>query len=76
MKKGVTLLSFGTDGIDGNSDAGGALADCTMKRKDLIEYLEDNDSHTYLQREGGLIVTGPTGTNVGDIVLLAVSRKA
>ncbi len=76
MKEGVTLLSFGTDGIDGSSDAGGALADCGMRRKDLMEYLEKNDSHTYLQREGGLIRTGPTGTNVGDIILLAVSRKA
>jgi glycerate-2-kinase len=75
LKEGVTMLSFGTDGIDGSADAGGALGDYRMWRDDAPAFLEDNDSASYLEREGGLIMTGPTGTNVGDIVLVMASRK-
>jgi len=75
MREGVTILSFGTDGIDGSSEAGGAIADMKSWSDDAPSFLNDNDSATYFEREGCLIFTGPTGTNVGDIVLVFASRK-
>ncbi|MDH7508071.1 MAG: glycerate kinase [Methanomassiliicoccales archaeon] len=75
LEEGITILSYGTDGIDGNSDAGGAIADSHVFAEEAVEYLANNDSYSYFKKYGGLIFTGPTGTNVGDIVLLAVSRK-
>ncbi len=72
---GVTMLSFGTDGVDGSSAGGGAIADIGSRRPDWSDFLERNDSAGYFKRDGGLIVTGPTGTNVGDIVLLAVRKE-
>ena len=73
--KGVTILSFGTDGVDGNSDAGGAIGDMGSFRSDAYDFLERNDSASYFGRDDSLIVTGPTGTNVGDIVILAVRKE-
>jgi glycerate-2-kinase len=76
--KGFVAASMGTDGIDGPTDAAGAVVtDGTLRRaaeKGLNpeEYLEDNDSHTFFKRVGGLIYTGPTGTNVGDITVIIV----
>jgi glycerate 2-kinase len=75
LSKGVTLVSFGTDGVDGNSNAGGAIGDAASFRSDASEFLERNDSASYFEREDSLIVTGPTGTNVGDIVMMAVRRE-
>ncbi|MFP4197663.1 MAG: glycerate kinase [Methanomassiliicoccales archaeon] len=75
IREGVTFLSFGSDGVDGKSHAGGAMTDLFDRMDDLERFLENNDSATYMEREGGLIVTGPTGTNVGDIVLLAIPKK-
>ncbi|HUV24968.1 MAG TPA: MOFRL family protein, partial [Methanomassiliicoccales archaeon] len=73
--RGVTILSFGTDGVDGNSDAGGAIGDMGSFRSDAYDFLERNDSASYFGRDDSLIVTGPTGTNVGDIVILAVRKE-
>jgi glycerate 2-kinase len=76
--EGFVAASMGTDGIDGPTDAAGAVVtDGTLRsaaEKDLNpeEYLENNDSHTFFKRVGGLIYTGPTGTNVGDITILLV----
>lgn len=73
---GVTLLSAGTDGNDGETDAAGAFADgLTAARAgraglDPAAFLENNDSYGFFKTEGGLFVTGPTGTNVMDIQLL------
>ncbi|MGD0056544.1 MAG: glycerate kinase [Methanomassiliicoccales archaeon] len=75
LDEGVTVLSFGTDGIDGSSDSGGAIGDRGTWKDDALVFLESNDSASYFGREGGLIVTGPTGTNVGDVVLVMVLRK-
>jgi glycerate 2-kinase len=67
------VASLGTDGIDGNSDAAGAwvspqnLARARELGLDIGAFLDDNDSHTFFSRAGGLIVTGPTGTNVMDL---------
>ncbi len=67
------ILSLGTDGIDGPTDAAGAWADArTVKTAralglDPAAYLDDNDSHFFFKQTGNLIVTGPTGTNVMDL---------
>ncbi|MBN1592024.1 MAG: glycerate kinase, partial [Candidatus Coatesbacteria bacterium] len=75
---GILLLSAGTDGIDGSSDAAGAFADGeTVSRGgyeglDIGEYLDRNDSFSYLDAIGDTIITGRTGTNVMDIRLIMV----
>jgi glycerate-2-kinase len=67
------ILSAGTDGIDGNSPAAGAIADeTTIPRArelglDSSEYLARSDSYGFFERLNALIVTGPTGTNVRDL---------
>jgi glycerate-2-kinase len=69
------ILSLGTDGIDGPTDAAGAYADVmTIKTAaalglDPAAYLDDNDSYYFFKQTGNLIVTGPTGTNVMDLRL-------
>jgi glycerate 2-kinase len=74
----VTILSAGTDGIDGPTDAAGAFADASMVPRaaalglDAREFLENNDSYRFFERMGTLIKTGPTGTNVMDIRLLLI----
>lgn len=74
LEAGITLLSVGTDGVDGSSGAAGAIVDCEDRKDDIVNFLENNDSATYLAREGCLIDTGPTGTNVCDIVILAITE--
>jgi hydroxypyruvate reductase len=70
----AVVASAGTDGIDGPTDAAGALVDSTTASRAAgaglgppEAYLGDNDSHTFFQALGDLIVTGPTHTNVGDV---------
>jgi glycerate-2-kinase len=72
-------LCAGTDGIDGNSPAAGALADETTRARagarglDARKFLEESDAYTFFNLLGDALVTGPTGTNVRDVrVLLAV----
>jgi glycerate-2-kinase len=78
---GIALLAAGTDGSDGPTDAAGAFADGgTVERArarglDAGAALAANDSHTFFAAEGGLLVTGPTYTNVMDLVLLRVDRR-
>lgn len=73
---GVACISFGTDGLDGPTDAAGAIIDGftydNAKKLGLEaeEYLIRNDSYNFFKALGDLIVTGPTGTNVNDITLL------
>jgi glycerate 2-kinase len=75
---GVLAASLGTDGTDGPTDAAGAFADGgTVARGhaaglDARDALRRNDTHPFLHAAGDLIVTGPTGTNVNDIVLVLV----
>lgn len=72
----LVVLSAGTDGIDGNSPAAGAIADETtiIRARNLglnaVEFLERSDSYTFFEALGDLIVTGPTGTNVRDLRIL------
>lgn len=76
--KHMLFLSAGTDGIDGNSDAAGAVVDhLSHKKADklrlrLDDYLNNNDSYHFFKQTGDLIVTGPTGTNVMDITILLI----
>ena len=78
--KDVVFLSGGTDGTDGPTDAAGGIVDdetvsAGKKRKlSVNDYLKNNDSYNYLKETGGLLVTGPTGTNVMDIQLLLVGK--
>jgi hydroxypyruvate reductase len=78
-RKGVVVLSAGTDGTDGPTDAAGAFATGdTWERAqraglDPEEALAGNDSYRVFDRLGDLLRTGPTGTNVNDLVV-GISR--
>jgi glycerate-2-kinase len=73
---GVTFLSAGTDGQDGITDAAGAVVDGELVREalrrglDAVDYLDRNDSYTFFEKTGGLVISGPTGTNVMDLQLI------
>ena len=76
---GTVILSAGTDGTDGPTDAAGAIADgTTLSRADALgmgadEFLGNNDSYHFFEASGDLIKTGPTGTNVADVQLILMS---
>ena len=76
--QGITVLSGGTDGTDGPTDAAGALADWASVQRakelnmDPYLYVKNNDSYTFFQRLGDLLVTGPTNTNVMDLRLIII----
>ncbi len=71
----VAVAALGTDGVDGPTPAAGAYGDGgTVERGralglDAHRALADNDAYPYLKTTGDLIVTGPTGTNVADLVV-------
>ena len=75
----AALASVGTDGVDGPTDAAGAVVDSSTLHRAAAaalapaRYLENNDAYAFFAALGDLIQTGPTGTNVGDlqIILLA-----
>ncbi len=83
MEEGLRIifLSAGTDGIDGPTDVAGAVvsdADRERVQKEGIDvnrFLEENDSYSFHRRMGTHIRTGPTGTNVADVVLVYVEGK-
>ena len=73
----MVFVSVGTDGIDGPTDAAGAIVDSASSARALRlrlpppdTYLIDNNAYAYFDRLGDLIRVGPTGTNVGDLQLL------
>jgi len=74
----VLIFSAGTDGTDGPTDAAGAFADgqtVGQARKlglDAAAFLADNDSYHFFEKAGGLVKTGPTGTNVADVRIVLV----
>ena len=75
----LVALCAGTDGVDGNSPAAGALADETTIARarerglDARKFLDESDAYTLFKHLGDAILTGPTGTNVRDVrILLAV----
>ncbi|PWT96926.1 MAG: glycerate kinase [Bacteroidetes bacterium] len=69
------ILCAGTDGTDGDTDAAGAIMDKSVlesiksMKLDPFPYLDQNNSYNFFRKTGGLIVTGPTSTNVMDIVI-------
>lgn len=73
--KGAAVFSVGSDGTDGPTDAAGGYVDgdtfAALKARGLDVYntLQNNDAYHALQAVGGLIVTGPTGTNVNDVAV-------
>ena len=77
--KRVVILSAGTDGSDGPTDAAGAIADETTIARaqaaglNASEFLSNNDSYNFFEKLGDLIKTGPTGTNVMDIRIVLVT---
>jgi len=76
-KQNIVFCSFASDGIDGNSDAAGAIADgksFNRAKKQGLDpnfYLKNNDSYNFFKKLGDLFFTGPTGTNIMDIQLIA-----
>ncbi len=74
----AVLASAGTDGIDGPTDAAGAIVDTeTLSRAeahglDWRAALENNDAYRFAAAVGALLMWGPTGTNVGDLHVLLV----
>jgi glycerate-2-kinase len=78
IEKPFVCVSVGSDGTDGPTDAAGAVVDHTTlargEAKDLnaLEYLRNNDAYNYFTPLGDLIITGPTGTNVMDVVFALV----
>jgi len=75
---GITFLSGGTDGSDGPTDAAGAVVDANTScyanelKINMEMYFENCDSYHFFKEEGGLIITGPTQTNVMDLMIALV----
>jgi glycerate 2-kinase len=73
--KGVAMASIGTDGIDGPTDAAGAIVDgTTLSRSEALnlrfeEHLDQNDSYRFFSALKDLVMTGRTNTNVNDITI-------
>jgi glycerate 2-kinase len=74
--KKIAVLSAGTDGVDGNSPAAGAVADGeTLEHGQAMglnatDMFQESDSYSYFERLGDAIVTGPTGNNLRDLRIL------
>jgi hydroxypyruvate reductase len=72
---GAAVFSVGSDGTDGPTEAAGGYADGDTETElraqglSVFEVLKDNDAYHALAKTGGLIVTGPTGTNVNDVAV-------
>ena len=75
---GCAVFSVGSDGTDGPTDAAGGFVDSTTQATlkaqgcDIFATLADNDAYHALQKCNGLIITGPTGTNVNDVSVALV----
>jgi len=76
----VAVFSVGSDGTDGPTDAAGGYVDNNTKEIlkkqniDIHEILDNNDAYNGLKACNGLIITGPTGTNVNDLSVLLIKR--
>ena len=75
------VFSVGSDGTDGPTEAAGGYGDGDTKRElerqgiSIFDALKDNDAFHALEKSGGLIYTGPTGTNVNDVAVVLVGGK-
>ena len=78
LERSVAVFSVGSDGTDGPTDAAGGYVDTDTlveladKIIDIHKALANNDSYNALKTVGGLIVTGPTGTNVNDVAVVLI----
>ena len=78
--KDTVVFSVGSDGTDGPTDAAGGMVDGQTEEKltkaglSVHQVLGDNDAYHALERVGGLIHTGPTGTNVNDVGVVLLKR--
>lgn len=78
--KGTAVFSLGSDGTDGPTDAAGGYVDWETAKKlaakgiKISEVLQNNDSYNALKEVDGLIITGPTGTNVNDVSVLLIGE--
>jgi glycerate 2-kinase len=76
IEKDTTILSVGTDGIDGNSEAAGAfvnsqvLSNIKRKHLDAYNFWKTHNSYGFFRQLNSLIITGKTGTNVNDISII------
>jgi len=76
----IVVLSAGSDGTDGPTDAAGALADGETYGRakamglDPWAYLKENDSYPFFEKLGDLLITGPTGTNIMDLHIILVKK--
>lgn len=79
-QRDVSVAAFGTDGVDGPTDAAGAvvtgetLVEARRRGLDPQAYLADNDAYHFHQTLDTLLLTGPTGTNVNDLMIGLVRR--
>ncbi|MBR3227095.1 MAG: glycerate kinase [Erysipelotrichaceae bacterium] len=79
--KDITIVSLGSDGTDGPTDAAGGIVNGSSYKKlkdlgiDITEVLEDSDSYNALKQIDGLIFTGPTGTNVNDLMMALINKN-
>ena len=77
----VALVSLATDGEDGPTDAAGAIVTGETYQRarnldlDVDEYLRQNNAYRFFEQAGGLLKTGPTGTNVNDLAFLFTFKK-
>lgn len=78
--KDTAVFSVGSDGTDGPTDAAGGYSDqdtawlLSDKKVDIFQVLQENDAYHALQKTGGLIITGATGTNVNDVSVVLIKR--
>ena len=77
----VLIFSFGSDGTDGPTDAAGGMVDGNTQKRlcdmgiSIHAVLANNDAYSALEKVDGLIVTGPTGTNVNDVAVVLIRPK-
>jgi glycerate 2-kinase len=77
-KEGITFLSAGTDGNDGPTSAAGAIVDtktfknASVQKLGIDRYLKEFDSFHFFEKAGGHVITGPTMTNVMDLIIIII----
>jgi hydroxypyruvate reductase len=80
-QENIVILSGGTDGTDGPTDAAGAFADSfTLNRANTLgmdphHFIANNDSYHFFQKLDDLLITGPTNTNVMDLRIMLVTKQ-
>ena len=80
LERSIAIFSVGSDGTDGPTDAAGGYVDTetcaelAAKRISISDVLADNDAYNALKESDGLIITGPTGTNVNDVAVVLLGE--